>query len=142
MKEISIKKLLILIVTLLIVIALPTVKSGYELVVSSIDGWIYENKKSFCRRKYPEYVIKAMSEEELMSFVDKKLSNDTDGVYSGMYQNTYTNPRGLSTREMLIITFSRSLEDRLVFPGDYDSSSNRCVSGGAYVGDTLEWYTF
>lgn len=133
MRKVTIKHLLIIIVALLVVIAIPAFKSGYTLAVSTIEGWIHTNKEAYCRNKYPAYVIKAMSESELASLVDDKLKNDVHGEWDSMLQNTHTNPRGRTTREMLMITFSRSLKDREVWPGKYNRDVNRCSQGSDVV---------
>lgn len=133
------KKILLVIVVLLAVIASPTIFSGVELVSEFVQSKINENKSEYCTRTYPRTITPAISEEELRLEVKKILNEDTDGAYLGMSRSSM-NRHNLPVEKWLFNTLSGALKDRINPAAYYDVQKNTCVGGGA-DGKELPWYT-
>lgn len=140
MVKLSNRSLLIVIAILLFIIALPVIKGGYISVVDVVSRQIERNKDNYCKRKFPAYLHRAISREELKLLVDEILEKDVYGGYDAMYKDEYNNPNGLSTHEMVTRLHIWRLEDTRFPDGYFDSYANKCTRGNIYLTEELPWY--
>lgn len=149
MKKLSNRKLAVIIIILLSIISFPTLKSGYTVLANIVKKQIEENKSSYCRREYPNFIKKAITKEELQIRVNKILdeveseskNSKSLSYYGSVVFALETNNSKIPIKEQLAKLESWRLKDTKYSEAYFDPFANKCTRKFA-VSDELPWYRF
>ena len=144
MKILTQKKLLIVIVILLSIIALPILINTYLHGTNSFSKAFISMKDEYCFEKYPNHTVKALSSREFDIFIDREIKqNGKSSKYNFFKIGEY---KKLTQEEAMRHFHRGKMEDSHYGPGSYSSNQNTCtysMNGMRLNSDTeIPWYYF
>jgi len=144
MKSITQKKLLIVIVILLSIIALPIVINTYQHGTNYLSNAFISMKDRYCFEKYPNHTVKALSTSEFDIFIDTEIKeNGKSSQYNFFKIGEY---KKLTLEEAMRHFHRGKMEDSRYGSGSYSSNQNKCtysINGMLLNSDTeVPWYYF
>ena len=144
MKSLTQKKLLIVIVILLSIIALPVVIKAYEYGANLLSNVLINAKDEYCLKKHQPHTVKALSLNEFEIFIDREIKERGDsGKYNFFKIGEY---KKLSQKDAMRYFYRGKMEDSHYGSGLYDKNQNKCTYSinGMRINsnEIIPWYYF